>query len=65
MKMKGKLNLIGGIFLIVCGMMFSQPSIERFGILSVINPFPMILSLALILIGIFELVVFFRKDVFY
>ena len=60
--MKGKINLIGGIFLIVCGMIFSEPSIERFNILGGINPFPILLSIALILIGIFELVLFFKKE---
>ena len=61
MKIKEKLNLYTGVFLIAGGMILSKPSITGFDIFGGNTPLPNILSIALILIGIFELFIFFKK----
>lgn len=60
MKIKEKFNLFTGIFLIAGGMMLSKPSINGFSIFTGNAPLPNILSIALILIGISELFIFFK-----
>jgi len=61
MKTKEKFNLFTGVFLIAGGMILSKPSITGFDVLGGNTPLPNILSIALILIGISELFVFFKK----
>ncbi len=61
MKTKGKFNLFTGVFLIAGGMMLSKPSVTGFSIFTGNAPLPNILSIALMLIGISELFVFFKK----
>jgi hypothetical protein len=61
MKIKEKFNLYTGIILIAGGLILSKPSITGFDILGGNTPLPNILSIALILIGISELFIFFKK----
>jgi len=61
MKIKEHFNLYTGVFLIAGGLMLSKPSITSFDVLGGNAPLPNILSIALILIGIFELSLFFKK----
>ncbi len=60
-SIREKLNLFTGIFLIVSGMILSKPSISGFSIFGGNTPLPNILSIALIVIGISELFIFFKK----
>lgn len=58
---KEKFNLFTGVFLIASGMILSKPSITGFSIFSGNTPLPSVLSIALVLIGISELFIFFKK----
>lgn len=61
-NMKERFNLFTGVFLIAGGMILSKPSINGFSVLLGGNiPLPNILSIALVLIGIFELFIFFKE----
>lgn len=64
MKNKSKINksnLILGIFLIVGGSLFSKPSIENLNIFTGMFSLPILVSLALVLIGLVEIFIFFNR----
>lgn len=61
-KRVNKSNLIIGIFLIVGGLLFSKPSIENFNIFTGISPLPILVTIALVLIGLFELFLFLTRE---